>query len=225
MRKTILSALLASLPCVMATATAQDVVTPAPDARRAATRANEPDTTYGKVKEITARKKLVIDVDDAIDKSFDLTDRDVTYNLPKDLKVGDTVKIVERDAAGKNKTVEVAKHSGGGVKHGDADRAQDAARPAPDASAATRANEPDTSYGKVKEITAGKKVVIDVDNAIDKDFDLTDRDVTYKVAKDLKVGDTVKIVERDAAGKKKTVEIAKHAGGGVKHGDADREKK
>lgn len=120
MRRSIVTALLAALPCVIGVAVAQDAPTPAPQAR--AERAATPDTTYGKVKEFTAGQKLVIDVDDAIDKNFDLTDRDVTYKLASGLKVGDTVKIVERDAAGKKKTVEVAKHSGGGVKHGDADR-------------------------------------------------------------------------------------------------------
>jgi hypothetical protein len=78
---------------------------------------------------------------------------------------------------------------------------------------------PDVTYGRVKEITAGQKVVIDVDNAMDKSFDLTDKDVAVKLAPGLKVGDPVKVTEHSVAGKTKRVEITHHAGGGVSHGD------
>ena len=80
----------------------------------------------------------------------------------------------------------------------------------------------DVTYGRVKEFTAGQKIVIDVDNAPDKNYDLSDKDIAFKLEKGLKVGDPVKITEHDAAKKKKTIEIAKHSGGGVKHGDSDR---
>jgi hypothetical protein len=98
--------------------------------------------------------------------------------------------------------------------------------PPPATPGADRTKDADTTYGRVKEYTAGQKMVIDVDNAPDKDFDLKDKDVTYKLESGLKVGDPVKIVERDnpGAGKGKTIEVAKHEGGGVKHGDADRKK-
>jgi hypothetical protein len=79
----------------------------------------------------------------------------------------------------------------------------------------------DATYGRIKELTAGQKVVIDVDNAVDKTFDLTDKDVTVKMAKGLKVGDPVKVVEQEVAGKTKSVMISKHSGGGVAHGDKD----
>ena len=79
----------------------------------------------------------------------------------------------------------------------------------------------DVAYGRVKELTAGQKIVIDVDNAPDKTFDLADKDLTVKMGKGLKVGDTVKINEHDVAGKTKSVTISKHSGGGVAHGDAD----
>src|SRR3954451_11258468 len=72
------------------------------------------------------------------------------------------------------------------------------------------------SYGRVKEFTAGQKLVIDIDNAVDKNYDLTDTNTTYKVAKDLKAGDTVMITEREVSSKK-TIEVVKHSGGGVKH--------
>ena len=78
---------------------------------------------------------------------------------------------------------------------------------------------PDVTYGRVKEITAGQKVVIDVDNAMDKSFDLTDKDVAVKLAPGLKVGDPVKVTEHSVAGKTKRVEITHHSGGGVSHGD------
>jgi hypothetical protein len=134
------------------------------------------------------------------------------------LKVGDPVKIIERDAAGNNrKTVEIAKHSGGGVKHGDADRVTAADRDVN--------RDADVTYGRVKEFTNSRRIVIDVDNAIDKNYDLTDTNVKYMLEGGLKVGDPVKIMERDAAGNnRKSVEISKHSGGGVKHGDADRQK-
>jgi hypothetical protein len=77
----------------------------------------------------------------------------------------------------------------------------------------------DVTYGRIKELTAGQKVVINIDNAPDKSFDLSDKDLAVKLGKGLKVGDPVKIQEHDVAGKTKTVTITKHKGGGVKHGD------
>ena len=92
---------------------------------------------------------------------------------------------------------------------------------AADAKAKAKAavSDKDVTYGRIKELTAGQKVVINVDNAPDKSFDLTDKDVAVKVAKGLKVGDPVKIQEHDVAGKTKSVTITKHTGGGVTHGD------
>ena len=77
----------------------------------------------------------------------------------------------------------------------------------------------DVTYGRIKELTAGQKVVINVDNAPDKSFDLSDKDVAVKLAKGLKVGDPVKVQEHEVAGKTKSVMITKHTGGGVTHGD------
>ena len=79
----------------------------------------------------------------------------------------------------------------------------------------------DVTYGRIKELTAGQKVVIDVDNAIDKTFDLNDKDLSVKMGKGLKVGDPVKVNEHSVAGKTKSVQITKHSGGGVAHGDKD----
>ena len=77
----------------------------------------------------------------------------------------------------------------------------------------------DATYGRIKELTAGDKVVINVDNAPDKTFDLKDKDVAVKMGKGLKVGDPVKVVENEKMGKTQSVMITKHTGGGVQHGD------
>jgi hypothetical protein len=87
------------------------------------------------------------------------------------------------------------------------------------ARAKAAASDTDVTYGRIKELTAGEKVVINVDNAPDKSFDLADKDVAVKLGKGLKVGDPVKVQEHEVAGKTKSVMISKHTGGGVKHGD------
>jgi hypothetical protein len=89
------------------------------------------------------------------------------------------------------------------------------------AHAKAAAADTDATYGRIKELTAGQKVVIDVDNAPDKEFELASKDVAVKMGKGLKVGDPVKVVEHDVAGKTKTVSITRHAASGVKHGDRD----
>jgi hypothetical protein len=81
------------------------------------------------------------------------------------------------------------------------------------------ASDVDVTYGRVKELSAGHKIVINVDNAPDKTFDLADKDLAVKMARGLKVGDPVKVQEHDVMGKTKSVNITKHSGGGVKHGD------
>src|SRR3954467_3659769 len=87
---------------------------------------------------------------------------------------------------------------------------------------ADRVADQDVTYGRVKEFAAGQKIVIDVDNAPEKKYELNDKNTAFKLETGLKVGDPVKITEHDAGGKKKTVEIAKHSGGGVEHGDSDK---
>jgi hypothetical protein len=81
--------------------------------------ASDQDVTYGRVKELTAGQKVVINVDNAPDKSFDLADKDLHVTLGKGLKVGDPVKVQEHEVVGKTKSVTIKKHTGGGVKHGD----------------------------------------------------------------------------------------------------------
>ena len=86
-------------------------------------RANQPDITYARVKEFTEGRKLVLDVDNSPDKSFDLTDKDTRVTLAAGLKVGDPVKVIEKTMNGKT-VVQIAHHSGSGVKHGDKTRSQ-----------------------------------------------------------------------------------------------------
>jgi hypothetical protein len=86
---------------------------------------------------------------------------------------------------------------------------------------ATHSRSADVTYGRVKEMTAGQKVVIDVDNAMDKSYDLTDKDMSMKMASGLKVGDPVKITETDRNGKK-MVNIVKDRSAHAKHGDKTR---
>ncbi len=77
----------------------------------------------------------------------------------------------------------------------------------------------DVTYGRIKELTTGKKVVINVDNAPDKTFEMASKDVKVRMSKGLKTGDPVKIQEHEVAGVTKSVMITKHTGGGVTHGD------
>jgi hypothetical protein len=170
--------------------------------------AADSDVTYGRIKEFHAGQKLVIDVDNALDKSFDLTDNDHRVNVAAGLKLGDPVKVTEREVNGKN-TVHIVKHTGGNVQHGDPDQRDRADRVDREAG---------VTYGRIKEFTAGQKLVVDVDNALDKSFDLTDSDHRVNIAAGLKAGDPVKVTEREVNGKK-TVEIVKHTGGHAPHGD------
>jgi hypothetical protein len=81
---------------------------------RAEAAATDADVTYGRIKELVAGQKVVINIDNAPDKTFDLSDKDVTVKLDKGLKVGDPVKLNKRDVADKTKTITITKHSGGG---------------------------------------------------------------------------------------------------------------
>ena len=71
------------------------------------------------------------------------------------------------------------------------------------------------THGKIKELTPGQKVVVAVDNAPDKSFDLTDKDLKITMADTLKVGDTVKVAEHSVMGKTKTATITKASAAGA----------
>ena len=76
----------------------------------------------------------------------------------------------------------------------------------------TKTMDADATFGRIKELTAGQKVVVDIDNAPDKEFNLADKDVTVKLDSGLKVGDMVKVSEKSDLGKTKSVTISKHTG-------------
>ena len=50
-------------------------------------------------------------------------------------------------------------------------------------------------YGRIKDLKGGEKIVIQVDNAPDKTYNLADKDKTITVADALAVGDRVKVME------------------------------
>ena len=158
------------------------------------------DATYGRVKELTA-DKLVVDVDNAPDKSFDLKKEAVS--LGQNLKVGDPVRLVGSKINGKT-SWDVTRDDGSGVKHGDKTRSEEL--------------NSDTTYGRIKERTAAK-LVVDVDNGPDKSFDLAKEPV--KIGATLKVGDPVRIVEQKINGKESWNIVLDESN--VKHGDKTRE--
>jgi hypothetical protein len=119
MRKRSITMLFASVSLFCVLGLAQDPPPPGPAPEQSANRIDQ-KVTYGRVKEFTAGQKLAIDIDNAPDKNYDLTDTNITYKVARDLKVGDSVMITESEVSGK-KTIEVAKHSGA-VKPGDSDR-------------------------------------------------------------------------------------------------------
>jgi hypothetical protein len=53
----------------------------------------------------------------------------------------------------------------------------------------------DLVYGRIKELKGGQKIVIQVDNAPDKTYNLADKDRSIKVTEGLAVGDRVKVME------------------------------
>jgi hypothetical protein len=50
-------------------------------------------------------------------------------------------------------------------------------------------------YGRIKELKGGQRIVIQVDNAPDKTYNLADKDRTITVADALAIGDRVKVLE------------------------------
>jgi len=53
----------------------------------------------------------------------------------------------------------------------------------------------DVVYGRIKELKGGQKIVIQVDSAPDKTYNLADKDRSIKVADSLAIGDPVKVME------------------------------
>jgi hypothetical protein len=61
--------------------------------------------------------------------------------------------------------------------------------------ATEKSEDVDITYGRIKELKGGQKIVVQVDNAPDKTYDLASKDRTIKVAESLAVGDRVKVFE------------------------------
>jgi hypothetical protein len=86
---------------------------------------SDEDTTviYGRIKEVKAGKKVVVAVDKALDKTYDLTDGNATVRLAEDLAIGDRVKVMEHGKKG-NKSVQIVRDVSSGNNQ------QDRAKPA-----------------------------------------------------------------------------------------------
>jgi Cu/Ag efflux protein CusF len=174
-------------------------------------KATDKDATIGTVKEFRTGDEITINVPNWPDKSYDLKSTDQHVTVAAGLRVGDRVKVVETDHDGK-KLVHITKYSGAMPDT----RASDRTTPMTDAYGGAAAGArgrgtDDATYGTVKELRAGNEITINVDNMPDKSFDLNSQDERVVVASGLKVGDHVKVVEREQNGKK-TVHITKHSG-------------
>jgi hypothetical protein len=91
------------------------------------------------------------------------------------------------------------------VTAGTSAKAQEAGKPTPDQvvdKQKTAGKTPGATYGKIKEVKAGQKIVIAIDGAPDKSYDLGDAKRSIQLAEDLAVGDPVKIMETDKKGAK-----------------------
>jgi hypothetical protein len=83
--------------------------------------------------------------------------------------------------------------------------AQEAQNPTPqpdkiDTKAVDSNKNTDAVYGRIKNVTTGQKIVIDVDKGRDKTYNLADPKVTVRVAEGLAVGDPVKVLESKTKG-------------------------
>ena len=68
-------------------------------------------------------------------------------------------------------------------------------------------------YGKIKTVTAGDKIVVDVDKGRDRTYNLADPKVAVRVAEGLAIGDSVKILEGKTKGNR-TIDIVRNTDGG-----------
>ena len=80
-------------------------------------------------------------------------------------------------------------------------------------------NDTDVLYGRIKEVKGGQKIVIHVDNARDKTYNLADKDRTVKLAEDLAVGDAVKVLEAKGS---KSIQIVRDTRGDAEKGGQKR---
>lgn len=104
-------------------AEAQQPQSPTPQPGRTERSREDADATYGRIKEITRGQKIVIHVENALDKSYDLKDEDTVVRISDDLAVGDPVKVTESEEDGK-KSVQIVRDTRSGGKRGDAERSR-----------------------------------------------------------------------------------------------------
>jgi ribosomal protein S17 len=155
---------------------------------RAGDRETDTEVAIGKVEEYEAGKEIEIDVENAFfDREYELNERDTQVSVEPGIQVGDAVKVTETEADGR-KTVTIAKLGSGAMSANGAAAGADA--------------DVESKVGKIKKYQAGKHIEIDMDNAMDREFDLTDRDLRASVAPGLSVGDSVKITEHEQNGVK-----------------------
>ena len=108
--------------------------------------------------------------------------------------------------------------------------AQEAQNPTPrpgniDTKAVDEKKHTDAIYGKIKNVTNGQKIVIAVDNGLDKTYSLADPKVTVRVAEGLLVGSPVKVLETEVKGNR-SVDIVRNVdanAGGTKAGTGARD--
>ena len=73
---------------------------PAPTPEQVLSQSRDNDSgTAGKIKEIQGGQKIVIAVDNALDKSYSLTDAKRKITLAEGLVIGDRVRVLESDAS------------------------------------------------------------------------------------------------------------------------------
>ena len=106
--------------------------------------------------------------------------------------------------------------------------AQESQRPTPqpgaiDTKAAEKNKNTDAVYGRIKTVTTGDKIVIAVDNAPDKTYNLRDPKVTVRVAEGLEAGAPVKVLESEVKGNR-SVDIVRNVDGAQRSRSADDKK-
>jgi hypothetical protein len=87
--------------------------------------ADDVKVIYGKLKEVTKGSKVVVQLEQSPDRTFDLKDKDTSVNIAEGLAVGDHVKVSESKKNGRHH-VEIARQTAG--TDGERSRSQDSRR-------------------------------------------------------------------------------------------------
>ena len=99
--------------------------------------------------------------------------------------------------------------------------AQEAGKPTPEDVVKARSKDDKqdgVTYGRIKEVKAGQKIVVAVDGAPDKTYNLADAKRTITLAEGLAIGDPVKVMGTDKKGAK-TVQIVRDIQAGSRSRD------